>query len=312
MQSVEEVFGIDNSGKGLPLSRDERFYTATVLPQIICKNQFEYISVFLNLINEKLQNKVEWPAICADRNRTNIQIFTEYNLKKAWVGNVIKTYGSPPRRFDTPDIVFNIVYPDNTIILIVIEAKLFGYTTTADLKYQVSKQKEVINHLCKNLSTRRAPIHILLLAEQQYKKFTEPLKVPVITWKEIYDKFAKLEDFRNDYFLHILGVALKSYDFVASSAIKLNDDEVNKNVTPDIRDSIVSNLSTLLENSEYPEIIPRYVWVGNTGETAPNYQIEFDDGTIQTFHFSGKPHKASEFQQKNLSERIEWEDFLKL
>lgn len=42
-------------------------------------------------------------------------------------------------------------------------------------------------------------------------------------------------------------------------------------------------------------------WVGNTGlGGTPNYQVEFDDGSVQTFHHNGMPHRVPQFRASNL------------
>lgn len=46
---------------------------------------------------------------------------------------------------------------------------------------------------------------------------------------------------------------------------------------------------------------PTRFWIGNTGSgEAPNYQVEFSDGAVQTFHYRGAPHRVSSFDPSRL------------
>lgn len=56
---------------------------------------------------------------------------------------------------------------------------------------------------------------------------------------------------------------------------------------------------------------PLGVRLGNTGKgNRPNYQIRFDDGSVEAFLNSGKKASVMEFNIKNLSEEYLWEDFV--
>lgn len=58
---------------------------------------------------------------------------------------------------------------------------------------------------------------------------------------------------------------------------------------------------------------PISVQIGNTGEgTHPNYQVEFEDGSIQTFRFNGKKHSVSKFRSSNLNEKHLWNEIKNL
>ena len=41
---------------------------------------------------------------------------------------------------------------------------------------------------------------------------------------------------------------------------------------------------------------PVRFWIGSTGTgQTPNYQVQFSDGSVQTYHHSGAPHAAGSF-----------------
>lgn len=62
-----------NFHKYLPLNRKEKFYTATVLPQIICSDNFRNFRLFLDLI-PNMQPKL---VVLPDATANNILFLTE-------------------------------------------------------------------------------------------------------------------------------------------------------------------------------------------------------------------------------------------
>lgn len=55
--------------------------------------------------------------------------------------------------------------------------------------------------------------------------------------------------------------------------------------------------------------VPVRFWIGNTGTgEAANYQIEFNDGTMQTYHYSGAHHRVPRFKAGNLKGPFTWPD----
>ena len=62
----------------LPLNRKEKFYTGTVFPMIVCKDNFKHLHLLLSLLGIP-----PIPGIVANSNESNILFFTEYNLVDA-------------------------------------------------------------------------------------------------------------------------------------------------------------------------------------------------------------------------------------
>jgi len=74
MKSLEH-----NYNNILPLNRKERFYTGTVLPAIICYDNFRYLNRFFKLIrgyNREL-------SIFPNSDKNNILFQTEYSFKES-------------------------------------------------------------------------------------------------------------------------------------------------------------------------------------------------------------------------------------
>jgi len=75
-----------------------------------------------------------------------------------------------------------------------------------------------------------------------------------------------------------------------------------------IEQTIVNNIETYI-NQKDAGLKPLLVLFGKSGKKGrPNYQIEFSDGSIKTFYFSGKRHSTPQFSHSNLSPGISWDE----
>lgn len=71
---------------------------------------------------------------------------------------------------------------------------------------------------------------------------------------------------------------------------------------------IVGNIKKYLLGSN-SMLQPIYIRLGILGDgKKPNYQVKFDDGSVKTFRFSGKPHNVKEFKDRNLGVKHCWVD----
>lgn len=69
---------------------------------------------------------------------------------------------------------------------------------------------------------------------------------------------------------------------------------------------IVKNIKQYLSASGQ-SFDPDYIQVGITGDgNTPNYQVTFKNGFKKAFHYSGKEHRITVFQEKNLGPRRNW------
>ena len=98
MTTLEELMK-----KELPLNRKERFFTGTVLPMIVCRDNFKYFKRFTSLIDgcEELE-------VSASPDSSNIQFFTEYSLVESIYDQATKGrfLNPPPRLVWLPSMVF--------------------------------------------------------------------------------------------------------------------------------------------------------------------------------------------------------------
>jgi len=85
-----------------------------------------------------------------------------------------------------------------------------------------------------------------------------------------------------------------------------SDDEVYL-LTPTTK-AIINNIQQYIEKTS-SKITPEYFQLGTLGAgLAPNYQVRFTNGSVQTFRFNGTPHHRKEFNSSNLCTPIIWKD----
>jgi hypothetical protein len=192
----------------LPINRKEVFFTATVLPMIIAKDNFKHLHLLLKALDIE-----PVPKIVALPSCTNIQFFTEYNLLESLSGagreQDFQDDNSMSPTGVTPDLMILI-----DKLLIVLEAKMYTQSSAADLETQMNKQKEMLNIVKQTLGIEY--YHFALLPQKLAKRIgKETLEDGVITWEEIRDLFEPVA--KDDYFMTMLKIALDSYDTLASS-----------------------------------------------------------------------------------------------
>lgn len=195
----------------LPLNRKERFFTGTVFPMIVCRDNFKYINNFFSLI-KGFGN----PEIIHNNNITNIQFFTEYSLKESrlkaerWCKHDIESK-------DTPDILIYINDPIK--YLVVIEAKMYDNPLPDNLFKQMKNQKPIINCITSELEIEKNKVfHYALIPKPYYEiNKTKLISIDILTWEDIYETYNKM--FPDDYFVNLLGFSLAQYKVKVSQGI---------------------------------------------------------------------------------------------
>jgi len=183
----------------LPLNRKERFYTGTVLPGIICYENFRYINLFLKLVTGFPQNL----SINPDAEHNNIQFLTEYSLKES--GNFTgRKFDSIPETKDTPDLMILVTEPD--LYLIVLEAKMYSSPNIADFKLQIQAQKRIIHCIQSNLGLKDNHIFQLGLIPKGFMHAGFDAGCPLIFWEDIVIAYQHI--MKGNYFFETLKLAL--------------------------------------------------------------------------------------------------------
>jgi hypothetical protein len=194
--------------QGLPFSRDEKFFSATVFPSIVCRDNFRYLSKFLELIPGAPN-----PAIIGIPGITNIQFYTEYDVVKARFAYAGSLFQNPPDVSDVPDVIF-LINSDPRVI-VGIEAKMFNATPEPALAKQLGTQRHLLSYLAKE--TRSHLLHIALLPQSLAASYLSLLSSHiVVTWENIVHTFLPL--LPNDYFVEVLRHALCHYEEYKGSA----------------------------------------------------------------------------------------------
>ncbi len=198
----------------LPLNRKEVYYTATVLPGIICADGFKHFDRFLKLLGLEGVHIQAEPA-----NATNIQFFTEYNFNKT------KPDGDQESpKFDgdsqQPDLV--IFLQDSNPIVIVIEGKMYVVPTKANLTRQMEMQeREIVARVRPRFKDLKI-VHAALVPAKVKNELgsLEPCPEkhprPIISWEQIVTAFDDVES--AEYFNGVLKYALDNFEDLKTDA----------------------------------------------------------------------------------------------
>ena len=189
----------------LPLNRKERYYTGTVLPMIVCCDEFAHFDRFLRLCG------VPDGAVVAGPAATNLQFFTEYGFKEALVDGSESFFGDPGGK-DTPDVVVYI--ESNPSVLLGIEAKVFSRPSASAIEKQIQVQAELFSLMRDGLRTRPQVYQVALLPAglEACERIAD---TKVLTWELVADTF---RDVAPAYWIRVLDEALKRYDGLVSKA----------------------------------------------------------------------------------------------
>lgn len=197
----------DLINNNLPLNRKERFYTGTVFPFIVCKENFKYLNLLFSLLGD-----IKVPAITSTNDFTNIEFFTEYSLRES-VHGTGRYFKELPKTKDTPDIV--ILIDGTPKVVIAFEAKMFDVPSKEELIKQLGAQKEILNSIKMNLAIDSV-YHYALLPQELAIRIGE-IGFPILTWESVLDSFRPVCG--SDYFYKLLSIALDNYQNLVSTEV---------------------------------------------------------------------------------------------
>jgi hypothetical protein len=197
-------------------NREERFFTGTVFPGIVCRENFKYASIFLNLLHQTNSSfpenlKVEWT-----RDNKTILFFTEYSLKKS--GHKFQMANDEIIPGDTPDILF-IIRNDGQEYLFAFEGKMYSQCNDLDMKRQLERQLEILKGLSRASNIDIENIyHFGLVPEPMTRSFSGEIKNRMITWERLYHAYSSI--YHDDYYLDILKHAIDHYYDLRGISVK--------------------------------------------------------------------------------------------
>jgi hypothetical protein len=202
----------------LPLNRKERFYTATILPALVCSQSFAHFHLLADALNVDVDVRIH-------ADDCTVLFFTEYSLIESLVGNaaaLCPELATLPK--DTPDVVVLVTEPHP--VLIAIEAKMFDRPSKNDLLRQLAAQQlqltKIVPILANHLgSTDVQLVHAALLPKQLADRVGD-LGVPCLTWEWLRDTYSDVDQ---PYFHGLLSYALDHYTELLSP-FGFNDNEV--------------------------------------------------------------------------------------
>jgi len=190
--------------KNLPLNRKERFYTGTVFPMIVGKDNFRHLDRLFPLLDG-----IQWPNSSVSADSSNIQFFTEYSLRESLPGSG-RTFQDLPPTKDTPDTVM--VIDGHPKVLIAIEAKMFDVPSRDELTAQMAAQAKVLAVIEKTLLVDSVH-HIALLPRVLSDRMGE-VPFPILTWESLLDAYRPI--CAGDHFFELLAIALEDYGKLVS------------------------------------------------------------------------------------------------
>ena len=185
----------------LPTNRKERYYTGTVLPALICQDNFRHLGLFLSLCG------LHDCAVGED-----FQFLTEYGFGESVFTEEDKAFWQGPFSHDTPDLVIR-----SGDWLLTVEAKMFDRPSAADLNKQILAQKKHVDIWIDRLKVSWHE-HVLLLPKPLADAVIPQLPAlgsawPVVTWEAVADLYRGLAD---SYWVNTLDDALSKYDTLVS------------------------------------------------------------------------------------------------
>ena len=195
---------------GLPLNRNERYFTGTVFPMIVCANGFRDLGAFASLIPG-----CTLPPIDADPRTTNIQFFTEYSLVESVHGPAARArFPNPTKADETPGIMFLVA--GGRTVLVAVEAKMYDQPTAKELMTQLQAQRYQLDYLRDTLAIGQVH-HALLLPKGLADKLGGrlPAPFPLILWEDLLAAYRPIRG-DADYFLGVLALALEQWPVLAA------------------------------------------------------------------------------------------------
>jgi hypothetical protein len=186
------------------ITRVEKYFSATVMPNLLHYNNFEGLKGFLELLNSKLQklsfNKFDLSDF--ESKISSIQLLTEVYLERdlSYYKKQIPSelFQRKPAKTSVPDIL--IIYSEWAVL---IEAKFFLSYSPRGLYEQMQNQTYLLDIIAGMM-----PGSEVKTLQVGINPYGENLKEFIsLSWQEVYDNFSKLIPLEH-YFLHRLKKAV--------------------------------------------------------------------------------------------------------
>lgn len=187
----------------VPLNREERFWTATVLPALAVGSDLSGLGAFVQLLRKEsdLPPESHVPAY------PKALFLTEFSRLKSAGHYAIGASLTHTDREVTPDAL--VITLGATPTIYGIEAKMFD--TIYSVEWQLSQQKEhCIDPLARDMAARlrtEVDVRMLALIPEQHRKAAQAQGIHTITWSDILALGPG-----TGYYHDLLSLAIESYD----------------------------------------------------------------------------------------------------
>lgn len=201
----------------LPLNRNERFYTATVLPMLLASDAFAQLGSFIELCGLR---GVELPPPRRD-GTAPCQLLTEYSFAMSLYGSIDRRWRDHQRRRDTPDLV---IVGDDASWIVAIEAKVYDRPARPALERQVRSQHVHLDEWATVLGVPpECAVQVVVLPEGHVREVGHVEGATTVTWERIADEFRPVGP---AYWVGVLDVAMEHWPLLASRSGGSNADAV--------------------------------------------------------------------------------------
>lgn len=206
----------------VPLNRDERFWTATVLPALVLGDQLERFSEFVDFLAKE--------ASVTPVHKASGFAIAEFSRKKS---NGVTRFGVPLRKTKgdaTPDLILVVRSPRP--IVFGIEAKMFEPVTS--VPWQLKQQREhCLEPIAENLEAvtkAKATIISVALVPESHLAALRAQRSAVISWTAILELGPGLGFYRD-----LLKTAVDQYEHMATFKARYHEGHMHGK---DIRDRV--------------------------------------------------------------------------
>jgi hypothetical protein len=187
----------------VPLNREERFWTATVLPALAVGSDLSGLGNFVQL----LRKESDLPPESHVPTYPKALFLTEFSRLKSAGHYTIGASLTHTDREVTPDVL--VITLGATPTIYGIEAKMFD--TISSVEWQLSQQKEhCVDPLARDVAAQvgaEVDVRMLALIPEQHLKATRARGIHTITWSDILALGPG-----TGYYHDLLSLAIESYD----------------------------------------------------------------------------------------------------
>jgi len=189
------------------LTREERYFSATILPHLLSYNNFNGLKLLFEFLNKKIFSKNN---VCIDtnefqKNLSSLQIITEPDLERDLsfykISIPSECFTNDKSKRSKPDLL--IIYEQWALIF---EVKLFSKFSEYSLNEQMLEQTYILD-IIKNMSNDKIK-NVRQIAICPYEYTLESFDL--ITWEEIYNIYSSVIP-EDDYFYKRLNSAIERY-----------------------------------------------------------------------------------------------------